>query len=160
MRKETYKIPAIGFCEVCKKENTSLTRTYYHFDNIKCECHSPHHFILIHHCDICVPMDPIESKVTISIKNLDSPIDKLIISLQDSGYYTAWKSSIAMSFYDVFSNRGCLPNNELGELSNKAADNFLQLLMYPESIAAKRNKKIENLIGIEYIELNKIKNEN
>lgn len=155
MRKNTYKIPAIGSCEVCKKENVNLTRTYFHYDNIKCSCHSPNHFIIIEHCDTCVPVEPDETKIHIKTKDLDSPIDKLSISLRDDeAYYTSWKSNIAMAFYDVFANKClCVPNTEIRELSNKAADNFLQLLIYPESKSAKRNKKIEKIIGIEYTEL-------
>jgi len=156
MRKNTYKIPAIGSCEVCKKENIYLTRTYFHYDNVKCSCHSPNHFIIIEHCDTCVPVEPNETKIHIKTKDLDSPIDKLSISLRDDeDYYISWKSNIAMAFYDVFVNKSNISNQEIHKLSNQAADNFLQLLLYPESVASNRNKKIEKIIGVEYIELKK-----
>lgn len=51
-----------GKCEVCGKE-TILHRTYFRYPNMKCECHSPHHFDLIHHCKNCVPVRPRETKV-------------------------------------------------------------------------------------------------
>ncbi len=156
MRKNTYKIPAIGVCDVCKKEKVSLTRTYFHYDNVKCSCHSPNHFIVFDHCDTCVPVEPVETNVHMKTKDLDNPIDKLIVSLMDDQYYISWKANIAMSFYDVFANRSNISNQELHELSNKAADNFLQLLLYPESAASKRNGQIEKIIGVEYVELNKI----
>ncbi len=46
-----------GTCELCNKESVVLNRTYYHYD-IKCKCHSPNHFILVRHCDTCVPKEP------------------------------------------------------------------------------------------------------
>lgn len=140
----------------CVKKRINLTRTYFHYDNVKCSCHSPNHFIVIDHCDTCVPVEPAETKIHIKTKDLDSPIDKLSISLRDDeGYYISWKSNIAMAFYDVFINKSNISNQEIHKLSNQAADNFLQLLIYPESAASHRNKKIEKIIGVEYIELKK-----
>ncbi len=51
-----------GKCEVCKTE-THLQRTTFHYD-IKCECHSPNHFITIRHCSNCKPVEPKNTTVT------------------------------------------------------------------------------------------------
>lgn len=61
IEKKTYPIPATGTCEVCKKENVSLTRTYFHYD-LQCECHSPNHFDLFDHCSECKPKQPLTTK--------------------------------------------------------------------------------------------------
>lgn len=47
---------------------------------------------------------------------------------KDKALYLAYKSNIAMSFYDVLTNEGYrLPGLQF--LCNKAANNFLQLLI-------------------------------
>jgi len=46
----------LGTCDVCNNEG-SLNTTYFYY-GVKCECHSPEHFRMIHHCDYCVPEDP------------------------------------------------------------------------------------------------------
>lgn len=46
----------IGTCNVCRKENVILQRKYYHYD-IKCECHSPNHFVIVFHCMDCEPIE-------------------------------------------------------------------------------------------------------
>lgn len=56
-----------GRCEICGKEN-SLTRTYYHY-NIKCECCSPTHFVVVKHCRGCTPKPPMEIKVYLKGKD-------------------------------------------------------------------------------------------
>lgn len=57
-----------GKCEICG-ENKILNRTYYRYD-IKCEYHSPQHFEIVHHCNKCVPKEPIETKITMKTKDL------------------------------------------------------------------------------------------
>ena len=52
----------LGKCGICGKEK-QLTRTYFRYPNMKCECHSPCHFDLIIHCRDCVPVRPRETKV-------------------------------------------------------------------------------------------------
>lgn len=52
-----------GCCEVCSKPN-NLIRTTFHYD-IKCECHSPNHFVVVRHCKDCKPKEPREIKVTL-----------------------------------------------------------------------------------------------
>lgn len=47
-----------GTCEICGKE-TALERTYFKY-NINCECHYPHHFVVVCHCKDCVPEIPEE----------------------------------------------------------------------------------------------------
>lgn len=56
-----------GKCEICGKE-TYLSRKYYHY-NIKCECCSPTHFVLIRHCKDCIPKPPMEIKVYLKGKD-------------------------------------------------------------------------------------------
>lgn len=46
--------------------------------------------------------------------------------LKDSGYYDSWKANIAMSFKDEF-YRSYL-NKGIHEISNNAAENFLDML--------------------------------
>ena len=45
-----------GMCDICKKD-APITRTYYRYA-IKCNCHSPQHFVLIRHCNECKPVEP------------------------------------------------------------------------------------------------------
>lgn len=54
-RISTHSIPAQGTCCVCGAERVMLWRTYHHYDGLKCECHSPNHFDIYHHCRDCVP---------------------------------------------------------------------------------------------------------
>lgn len=49
----------------------------------------------------------------------------------DPGYKIGWASNIAMAFYDAFKNSPHgpdIPNDELHEIANRAANNFLNLL--------------------------------
>lgn len=46
----------------------------------------------------------------------------------DKEYRDTWVANIAMSFYDACVNSGVKPDN-LHELCNKAADNFLDTLV-------------------------------
>lgn len=61
----TSPIPAIGTCFVCGEEKVKLTRTYFKYGDIKCECHSPAHFELFEHCKTCKPKTPTEVKITL-----------------------------------------------------------------------------------------------
>ena len=63
MIKKDYNIPAIGTCDICKQNNVKLIRTYFQYPNIKCNCHSPNHFVLIDHCINCIPKEPEEQKI-------------------------------------------------------------------------------------------------
>ena len=66
-----------GRCDICKKE-TYISRKYYRYD-IKCECHSPYHFVIVYHCKDCVPVEPTETTVTLKtsyIKNIEQEIRK------------------------------------------------------------------------------------
>lgn len=63
----------IGTCEICKKEKVSLRRTYFNYD-LKCECHSPCHFVMVSHCKDCVPVEPKETKVTLLVDNKESKV--------------------------------------------------------------------------------------
>lgn len=58
-----------GQCEVCNKENI-LRRTYFHYD-IKCECHSPNHFVIIRHCNECEPKQPLTTAVHVLPSSAD-----------------------------------------------------------------------------------------
>ena len=76
---ETRNIPVIGICEYCGNK-TNLKRTYIHYEDIKCECHSPSHFDLIEHCDECEPKIPEKTtailkkpkEITMNVINLES----------------------------------------------------------------------------------------
>lgn len=66
MIREDRDIPAIGYCEICGAKTVKLYRTYFYYPNIKCSCHSPHHFIIVNHCSACEPQEPEEQKVFFS----------------------------------------------------------------------------------------------
>lgn len=57
-----------GKCEICGKE-TTMERTYFRY-RIKCECHSPYHFVLVIHCKDCIPEEPANTKIVIKTKDL------------------------------------------------------------------------------------------
>ena len=49
---------------------------------------------------------------------------------QDDGYYYGWQSNIAMSFVDEYSKtKGYVSKKKLHKIANKAAKNFLDLLI-------------------------------
>jgi len=50
-----------GKCEKCGTEGP-LQRTYFRYD-VRCTCHSPHHFELVRHCSTCVPIEPEYTKI-------------------------------------------------------------------------------------------------
>ncbi len=51
----------VGKCDVCGKK-TQLNRKIYRYD-IKCDCHSPHHFEIVRHCNDCIPKEPKTTKI-------------------------------------------------------------------------------------------------
>lgn len=51
-----------GICEICGR-TAALDRTYFCYDNLKCECHNNGHFEIVSHCDKCTPDLPKELKV-------------------------------------------------------------------------------------------------
>lgn len=59
---ETRQLPAQGTCDMCKKENVMLQRTYYRYENVQCECHASYHFEMVEHCEECPA--PAPPKVT------------------------------------------------------------------------------------------------
>lgn len=66
-----------GKCDICKEEKP-LQRTYFYY-NIKCECHSPYHFVIVHHCFDCVAIEPKETTITLKtdyLKNIEQEIRK------------------------------------------------------------------------------------
>ena len=54
-----------GVCGVCGKQNVRVHRKYYNYPDIKCECHSPHHFDLVLHCDDCEPKQPTYTRIQV-----------------------------------------------------------------------------------------------
>jgi hypothetical protein len=62
-------------------------------------------------------------------------VNKLCTELQkDPDLYIAWRSNIAMAFYDEMSGRGIgdyleIHKSELHDSCNRAADNFLNALI-------------------------------
>ena len=68
----------ISRCDICGADNVPINRKYYHYPNIKCECHSPHHFDIVRYCNKCKPHPPKETKVilkTETIKALNDIIE-------------------------------------------------------------------------------------
>jgi hypothetical protein len=66
-----------GECDICG-EIKPLQRKYFNYP-IKCECHSPYHFEVVHHCNNCTPIEPKETTITLStsyLKNIDQEIRK------------------------------------------------------------------------------------
>ena len=66
-----------GKCDICG-ELKNLQRTYFEY-NIKCECHSPNHFEVVHHCYNCIPIEPKETKIILNtsyLKNIEQEIRK------------------------------------------------------------------------------------
>ena len=47
----------IGKCDICGKEDVALDRTYFKYP-VKCDCHEPYHFEIVHHCKDCIPIIP------------------------------------------------------------------------------------------------------
>lgn len=68
---------------------------------------------------------------------IEQAVKKLCEELNtDEGYYIGWKANIAMAFKDEFHKKAGPPgemvfvnSDELHEIANTAADNFLQLLI-------------------------------
>ena len=58
-----------GRCECCGKEKP-LQRTYFRYP-INCQCHNNQHFELIDHCADCMPQKPKETKVCLSVQQID-----------------------------------------------------------------------------------------
>jgi len=49
---------------------------------------------------------------------------------KDKGFYFSWQSNIAMAFYDEYRRTGNnLPHKKVIQVANKAAKNFLNLLI-------------------------------
>lgn len=63
MTVETRQLPASGYCDICGNIDV-LYRTYFRYEYIKCECHSPSHFELVDHCSTCVPKEPTRTSIT------------------------------------------------------------------------------------------------
>lgn len=57
-----------GRCDICKKEDI-LQRKYYYY-GILCECHSPYHFEIVHHCKDCEPKEPLITNVRLKTTTL------------------------------------------------------------------------------------------
>ena len=60
----------IGVCEVCGKKNVPLNRKYYDYPDVKCECHSPHHFDLVRYCNDCKPKQPTYTRIQVRTDSL------------------------------------------------------------------------------------------
>lgn len=62
---------------------------------------------------------------------MESTIKNLVKGLKkDKGYYISWKANIAMAFYDEYRRTGNnLSHHKVHAVANRAADNFLKLLM-------------------------------
>lgn len=69
----------IGKCGCCGKVGVPLNRNYFNYP-IKCECHSPNHYVVINHCNKCTPVEPKYTTVEFLTEDLKNPV-KLAISL-------------------------------------------------------------------------------
>ena len=58
-----------GICEVCSRFRP-LQRTYWRY-NIKCTCHSPHHFTMVRHCSECTPTEPTITVIRVRTDTLE-----------------------------------------------------------------------------------------
>ena len=57
-----------GKCEMCGKD-APLKRTYYNYD-FNCSCCSPTHFVMIRHCVVCEPKEPMHTKILVETSSL------------------------------------------------------------------------------------------
>lgn len=143
MRKDSYPIPAVGTCAICKKPNQDLHRTYFHYDEIKCLCHSPNHFDLIDHCKNCEPKEPLSTMVNLSVEETNKSVTvpaavmTLIEALEsDPEYRVSWQANIAMAFQDAYAQyqntvdeqHQVMSKTDIHAISNEAANNFLEIL--------------------------------
>lgn len=65
-----------GTCDICKTKDVHVSRKYYRY-NIKCECHSPHHFEIVWHCSNCTPIEPRVTKITVMTNELKNKVGEL-----------------------------------------------------------------------------------
>ena len=67
------------------------------------------------------------------MNNLEQSMKCLVENLEESkepgSYYGAWQANIAMAVYDTFPRGTPLNESEIHELSNKAAQRFLEQLI-------------------------------
>ncbi|CAG7580239.1 MAG: hypothetical protein SLAVMIC_00316 [uncultured marine phage] len=61
-----------GICDICNRE-AYIDRKYYRYD-IKCECHSPNHFVICYHCENCEPTEPTETKISLRQEGKESKV--------------------------------------------------------------------------------------
>lgn len=119
----------IGRCECCGAENVQLQRKYFRYP-IKCECHSPEHFIMIRHCENCNPKEPEETRITLKTKDLKNPFYyafRIIVNEMQrtrdikGEIYDVWGSNLATVICDSD------PNMTM-EMANKIASKWLDRL--------------------------------
>lgn len=58
-----------GKCEVCGKTG-HMKITTFDYSTIKCECHSPHHFVRVQHCEFCTPKEPHTITIVFKTSNI------------------------------------------------------------------------------------------
>lgn len=63
-----------GYCSFCK-EDKILQRTYFYYD-IKCECHTGNHFVIVDHCYDCKAQEPRETRVILKTRTLRKPLER------------------------------------------------------------------------------------
>lgn len=68
----------IGNCQICGKE-AILDRVIYNYP-IDCQCHNNKHIEILEHCGDCKPVEPKETKVTLSTEYLKT---HMIINIDD-----------------------------------------------------------------------------
>ena len=116
-----------GICEICGAD-ADLKRTTFYYP-IKCECHSPQHFISIEHCKDCKPQEPQYTKVEYKTEDLKNPIPlameiirkELAADKSEGSWYYSWQSNIACTVMD---------NSDIEhDKANEIAIKFLEMLI-------------------------------
>lgn len=122
----------VGKCECCGKENVPLERTYFHYP-VKCECHSPSHFIMIRHCEDCEPEEPRETKVTFKTSDLKNPFAFAFCIIQEEmrrtrdikgEIYDVWESNLAMMIYNAVPK---MDSERANEIASKWLDRLFKI---------------------------------
>lgn len=117
-----------GKCGVCGKEGP-LTRTYFRYKGINCECCSPEHSELVDHHIECIPKEPRYTKVSVKTEDLKHPVamamniltDALVEDKTPGSYYYSWQANIACTIMDN--------SNIEHDKANEIAIKFLDLLI-------------------------------
>lgn len=122
----------VGKCEYCGKDNVPLERTYFRY-LFPCECHSPGHFVLVRHCEDCVPTEPKETKIVLKTEDLKNPFAFAFKIIQKEmketrsikgEIYDVWESNLAMMIYDSVPK---MTSDRANEIASKWLDKLFKI---------------------------------